>query len=109
MLADHIVEAIAAMAAADATTALRDGDVLVVTQKIVSKAEGRVVAIDPDDPVSHKHLVEEEAVRIVRRRGDLIVTETRHGFVCANSGVDLSNMERGWAALLPLDSDRSAR
>jgi coenzyme F420-0:L-glutamate ligase/coenzyme F420-1:gamma-L-glutamate ligase len=109
VLADHIVEAIAAMAAADAATALRDGDVLVVTQKIVSKAEGRVVAIDPDDPLSHKHLVEEEAVRIVRRRGDLIVTETRHGFVCANSGVDLSNMERGWAALLPLDSDRSAR
>ena len=101
VLADHIVEAIAAMAAADAATALRDGDVLVVTQKIVSKAEGRVVAIDPDDPLSHKHLVEEEAVRIVRRRGDLIVTETRHGFVCANSGVDLSNMERGWAALLP--------
>ena len=109
VLADHIVGAIAAMAAADAAVALRDGDVLVVTQKIVSKAEGRVVAIDPDDPLSHKHLVEEEAVRIVRRRGDLIVTETRHGFVCANSGVDLSNMERGWAALLPLDSDRSAR
>lgn len=88
---------------------LADGDVLVVTQKIVSKAEGRLVAIDPDDPVSHKKLVEEEAVRIVRRRGDLIITETTHGFICANSGVDLSNVERGYAALLPLDSDRSAR
>ena len=88
---------------------LRDNDVLVVTQKIVSKAEGRLVAIDPDDPVSHKGLVEEEAVRIVRRRGDLIITETKHGFVCANSGIDLSNVERGYAALLPLDSDRSAR
>jgi coenzyme F420-0:L-glutamate ligase/coenzyme F420-1:gamma-L-glutamate ligase len=88
---------------------LRDNDVLVVTQKIVSKAEGRLVAIDPDDPVSHKGLVEEEAVRIVRRRGDLIITETKHGFVCANSGIDLSNVERGFAALLPLDSDRSAR
>jgi coenzyme F420-0:L-glutamate ligase/coenzyme F420-1:gamma-L-glutamate ligase len=88
---------------------LADGDVLVVTQKIVSKAEGRLVAIDPDDPRSHKQLVEDEAVRIVRRRGDLIITETRHGFVCANSGIDLSNVERGYAALLPVDSDRSAR
>jgi len=85
------------------------GDVVVVTQKIVSKAEGRLVAVDPDDPVSHKGLVEEEAVRVLRRRGDLIITETRHGFVCANSGIDLSNVERGWAALLPVDPDRSAR
>ena len=88
---------------------LLDNDVLVVTQKIVSKAEGRLVKIDPDDPLSHKVLVEEEAVRIVRRRGDLIITETKHGFVCANSGIDLSNVERGQAALLPIDSDRSAR
>ncbi len=89
--------------------ALLDGDVVVVTQKVVSKAEGRLVPIDPDDPVSHKALVFDEAVRVLRRRGDLVVTETRHGFVCANSGVDLSNVERGWAALLPVDSDRSAR
>ena len=93
----------------DPTRPLRDGDVVVVTQKIVSKAEGRLVAVDPDDPLSHKGLVEEEAVRILRRRGDLVITETRHGFVCANAGVDLSNVERGWAALLPVDSDRSAR
>jgi coenzyme F420-0:L-glutamate ligase/coenzyme F420-1:gamma-L-glutamate ligase len=89
--------------------ALQDGDVVVVTQKVVSKAEGRLVEVDPDDPLSHKPLVEAEAVRILRRRGDLIMTETRHGFVCANSGVDLSNVERGWAALLPVDPDRSAR
>jgi len=88
---------------------LQDFDVLVVTQKIVSKAEGRLVPIDPDDPLSHKALVESEAVRIVRRRGDLIITETSHGFVCANSGIDLSNVQRGQAALLPIDSDRSAR
>jgi len=109
VLADLIAEAITTMASADPSAAVRDGDVLVVTQKIVSKAEGRVVAIDPGDPLSHKRLVEEEAVRVVRRRGDLIVTETKHGFVCANAGIDLSNMETGWAALLPLDSDRSAR
>jgi coenzyme F420-0:L-glutamate ligase / coenzyme F420-1:gamma-L-glutamate ligase len=89
--------------------ALADGDVVVVTQKIVSKAEGRLVAIDPNDPLSHKQLVVDEAVRILRRRGELIMTETRHGFVCANAGVDLSNVERGYAALLPIDSDRSAR
>jgi coenzyme F420-0:L-glutamate ligase/coenzyme F420-1:gamma-L-glutamate ligase len=94
---------------AAATDELRDGDVVVVTQKIVSKAEGRLVEVDPDDPLSHKGLVEAESVRILRRRGDLIMSETRHGFVCANAGVDLSNIERGWCALLPLDSDRSAR
>jgi coenzyme F420-0:L-glutamate ligase/coenzyme F420-1:gamma-L-glutamate ligase len=88
---------------------LADGDVVVVTQKVVSKAEGRLEEIDPTDPMSHKALVEREAVRVLRRRGDLVITETRHGFVCANSGVDLSNVKEGWAALLPLDSDRSAR
>jgi coenzyme F420-0:L-glutamate ligase/coenzyme F420-1:gamma-L-glutamate ligase len=88
---------------------LADGDVVVVTQKIVSKAEGRLVAIDPDDPLAAKALVRQEAVRIIRQRGDLLMTETRHGFICANSGVDVSNVEKGWAALLPIDSDRSAR
>jgi len=104
-LGDVIVEA----CSAEPNGPLRDNDVLIVTQKIVSKAEGRLVPIDPDDPLSHKVLVEQEANRIVRRRGDLIITETKHGFVCANSGIDLSNVERGYAALLPLDSDRSAR
>jgi coenzyme F420-0:L-glutamate ligase/coenzyme F420-1:gamma-L-glutamate ligase len=88
---------------------LLEGDVVVVTQKIVSKAEGRLVAIDPDDPQAHKAIVADEAVRVLRRRGDLLMTETRHGFVCANSGVDLSNVERGYAVLLPVDADRSAR
>jgi coenzyme F420-0:L-glutamate ligase/coenzyme F420-1:gamma-L-glutamate ligase len=88
---------------------LAHGDVVVVTQKVVSKAEGRLVPVDPDDPQSHKVLVHDEAVRILRRRGELIMTETKHGFVCANAGVDLSNVERGWAALLPVDPDRSAR
>lgn len=105
---DVIADLIAA-ACAGMERPLADRDVLVVTQKIVSKAEGRLVPIDPDDPRSHKQLVEDEAVRIVRRRGDLIITETRHGFVCANSGIDLSNVEKGYAALLPVDSDRSAR
>jgi coenzyme F420-0:L-glutamate ligase/coenzyme F420-1:gamma-L-glutamate ligase len=88
---------------------LHQRDVVVVTQKIVSKAEDRLVAIDPDDPLSHKPLVEQESVRIVRRRGELIISETAHGFICANAGIDLSNVEQGQAALLPIDSDRSAR
>ncbi len=57
-------------------TELADGDVVVVTQKIVSKAEDRLVPVDPDDPLSHKPLVEQESVRILRRRGDLIISET---------------------------------
>jgi coenzyme F420-0:L-glutamate ligase/coenzyme F420-1:gamma-L-glutamate ligase len=88
---------------------LQANDVVVVTQKVVSKAEGAMAAVDPDDPLSHKPLVERESVRILRRRGELIISETRHGFVCANAGIDLSNVERGQAALLPEDPDRSAR
>ncbi len=87
----------------------RSGDVVVVTQKIVSKAEGRLVPVDHDDPEAKLALVTQESVRVVRRRGDLVISETRHGFVCANAGVDLSNVAEGTAALLPEDSDRSAR
>ncbi len=88
---------------------LRDGDVVVVTQKVVSKAENRLVPVDPDDPDGHRAVVEAETVRALRRRGSLVISETRHGFVCANAGVDLSNVALGQAALLPEDSDRSAR
>jgi len=92
-----------------ANTDLRQHDVLVVTQKVVSKAEGRLVAVDHDDVGARKALVERESVRVLRRRGELIISETPHGFVCANAGVDLSNVDAGWAALLPVDPDRSAR
>lgn len=88
---------------------LADGDVVVVTQKIVSKAENAMVAVDPNDPLSHKPVVEQESVRILRRRGDLVISETKHGFVCANAGVDRSNVAADAAALLPDDPDRSAR
>ncbi|HET6952416.1 MAG TPA: coenzyme F420-0:L-glutamate ligase [Acidimicrobiales bacterium] len=94
---------------AKAAPDLADGDVLVVTQKVVSKSEAQLVPIDPNDPASKARIVEGESVRILRRRGDLVISETRHGFVCANAGVDLSNVEHGWAALLPEDPDRSAR
>ena len=84
---------------------LRDRDVLVVTQKVVSKAEGRLIAEARRDEA-----IAGEAVRVLRRtRGGMVIAETRHGFVCANAGVDASNVEQGWVALLPLDPDASAR
>jgi coenzyme F420-0:L-glutamate ligase/coenzyme F420-1:gamma-L-glutamate ligase len=109
-------------AAARAGTPLADG-ALVVCQKIVSKAEGRVVALDDVEPSDearriaeedardprHVELVLRESVRLVRRGHGVLICETRHGFVCANAGVDLSNApSRGTAVLLPLDPDASA-
>jgi coenzyme F420-0:L-glutamate ligase/coenzyme F420-1:gamma-L-glutamate ligase len=108
-LAGIIADAATRSASTSPDNALRNGDVLVVASKIVSKAEGRLEPIDPDDPLSHKPLVERESVRIIRRRGELIISETKHGFVCANAGIDMSNVEAGWALLLPDDPDRSAR
>ena len=104
-------------------TRLRDGDVLVVKQKIVSKAEGRTTRLADVVPSRRaRSLAEElgkdpklvqlilrESVRIVRAGHGVIITETRQGLVCANSGVDQSNVGRGSVALLPLDPDLSAR
>ena len=111
-------------AAEAAGTPLESGDVLVVTSKIVSKAEGRVVelaSIDPSpfalqwaepwgkDPAVVE-IVLRESKRIVRQIGPILITETHHGFVCANSGVDQSSSGGiGKALLLPLDSDATAR
>lgn len=102
-LAGMIIEA------CNGSTGLEDQDVLVISQKVISKAENQLVTVDPDDPQSHKPLVIAESKRIVRRRGDLIISETKHGFVCASAGIDRSNMAPDIAALLPEDSDRSAR
>ena len=95
-------------AAATQGTPLAERDCLVVTQKIVSKAENRVVPLDHSDFAARAEIIESESVRVLRRRGDLVISETRHGFICANAGVDLSNVDSGFAALLPVDSDRSA-
>jgi coenzyme F420-0:L-glutamate ligase/coenzyme F420-1:gamma-L-glutamate ligase len=101
---------------------LEDGDVVVVVQKVVSKAEGRVVRLDEivaserahelaggeRDP-RHVQVVLDEAVRIVRSRPPLVIAETRHGFVCASAGVDASNAKgAGTLVLLPVDPDASA-
>lgn len=82
---------------------LQDGDVLVVTSKIVNKAEGRVVRKDRVEAVA------EETVRTVARRGPTVIVENRLGLVMAAAGVDASNVEPGTVALLPEDPDRSAR
>ncbi len=81
-------------------------DVVVVTHKVVSKQEGRVVEILDEE--AYRTLVLSEAVRIVRRRGDLVIAQTSHGFICANAAVDRSNVAEGMAVLLPVDPDRSA-
>jgi coenzyme F420-0:L-glutamate ligase/coenzyme F420-1:gamma-L-glutamate ligase len=84
---------------------LRDGDVVAVTQKIVSKAEGRVVR----EPAGGRaEAVAVETARVVAVRDDIVITETRHGFVCANAGVDASNVAEGFLTLLPEDPDGSA-
>src|SRR6202140_3392652 len=100
-----------------------DGDILVVKHKVVSKAEGALVALDEIRPsaASQKwarrygldarvsELALRESRRIVRQRRGVLITETRHGFICANSGVDVSNVDGGrHAVLLPVNPDRSA-
>lgn len=105
---DRLASLIVDQAAANGTP-IEAGDVVVVTQKVVSKAEGRLVTCDDGDRAGRAALVAGESVRTLRRRGDMVIAETRHGFVCANAGVDFSNVPSGQAALLPLDPDRSAR
>lgn len=110
--------------AAAAGTPLLDGDVVVVTSKIVSKAEGRTVELDQIEPspfavewsakwekdAAVTEIVLREAKRVVRQIGPILITETHHGFVCANSGVDQSSSgAHGRAVLLPVDPDASAR
>jgi coenzyme F420-0:L-glutamate ligase len=92
---------------------LHDGDVLVVTSKAVSKVEGRLVVLDTADEDEREQArqaaIDAETVRVVARRGDLRIVETRHGLVMAAAGVDLSNVARNELALLPVDPDTSAQ
>ena len=94
---------LAALIAETAAPDLRDGDILVVTSKIVSKAEGRVVA------APREQAIEAETARVVARRGATTIAQTRHGLVLAAAGVDESNTAPGTVVLLPEDPDESAR
>lgn len=93
-------------AAAAQGTPVSPGDVVVVAQKIVSKAEGRLVAASTREEARASAL--REARRVVRETPEHLIAETHHGFVCANAGVDMSNVAEGTAALLPRDPDSSA-
>lgn len=84
-------------------TELEDGDIVVVTSKVVAKSEGRVVAGD------RAEWIDRESVRVVARRGDTAIVRTRHGLTMAAAGVDASNVEPGLLVLLPVDPDASAR
>jgi coenzyme F420-0:L-glutamate ligase / coenzyme F420-1:gamma-L-glutamate ligase len=108
--------------AAERTGGLAPGDVLVVAQKVVSKAEGRVVALDEIEPSEqarelaadhdprHLEVILGEAAKVVRARPPLVIAVTRHGFVCASAGVDRSNASGpDTVVLLPVDPDASAR
>ncbi len=81
-------------------------DIVVVTHKVVSKQEGRIVKVATEQ--AYRDLIADETVSVVRRRGDLVIAQTRHGFICANAAVDRSNVASGYALLLPIDPDRSA-
>ena len=101
---------------------IRDGDILVIAQKVVSKAEGRTVSLANVKPskdavrMAKEHgkdprvmeLILKESAQILRAQNGIIVSETKHGFVCANAGVDQSNIQGDAAVLLPADPDRSA-
>jgi coenzyme F420-0:L-glutamate ligase/coenzyme F420-1:gamma-L-glutamate ligase len=116
-LGERIVQAVAA-----AGLRIGDGDIFVVAQKIVSKAEGRVVRLDTVAPsprarewatTHHKdarvvEIILRESRRIVRMERGILITETHHGFICANAGVDSSNVPKGTVTLLPEDPDSSA-
>jgi coenzyme F420-0:L-glutamate ligase / coenzyme F420-1:gamma-L-glutamate ligase len=90
---------------------LADGDVVCVAQKIVSKAEAATVTVDPTEPTSEarRRIAREQAVRVVADTPHVLIVETEHGFICANAGVDASNLPAGTLALLPEDPDASAR
>jgi coenzyme F420-0:L-glutamate ligase / coenzyme F420-1:gamma-L-glutamate ligase len=117
------VAALIGRALRDATIEAASGDVFVVAQKIVSKAEGRVIKLDSIEPSPRAQewaaafdkdarvaeVVLRESKRIVRMERGVLISETEHGFVCANAGVDTSNVAEGTVTLLPKDPDASAR
>ncbi len=91
--------------------ALRDLDVVCIVQKAISKAEGRLIELPPgvDPAAARREIARKEAVRVVAETPQVLIVETRHGFVCANAGVDASNLPQGVLSLLPLDPDASAQ
>ena len=84
---------------------LLNGDVVIVTQKIISKIEDRAVDLKVADI---NEVLKEESTQILRKRGETVIARTRHGFICANAGIDKSNIDKGYALLLPVDPNKTA-
>ena len=84
---------------------LLNGDVVIVTQKIISKIEDRAVDLKVTDI---NEVLKEESTQILRKRGETVIARTRHGFICANAGIDKSNIDKGYALLLPIDPNKTA-
>ena len=84
---------------------LMENDVLVITQKIISKIENRTINLQDKD---FSEVLKDEATQIIRKRGETVIARTKHGFICANAGIDKSNIEQGYALLLPEDPDKTA-
>ena len=89
----------------NSTISIEENDIIVITQKIVSKSESRLRNLED---VTFEELLAAESTEIIRKRGDLVIARTKHGFICANAGIDKSNIENGHALLLPIDPDKSA-
>ena len=85
---------------------LEDTDIIVITQKIISKVEGRKIDINKEDI---EEVIKSESLQIIRKRGETVIAKTKHGFICANAGIDKSNIEEGSALLLPEDPDKTSR
>jgi coenzyme F420-0:L-glutamate ligase/coenzyme F420-1:gamma-L-glutamate ligase len=84
---------------------LLNGDVVIITQKIISKIEDRAVDLKVTDI---NQVLKEESTQILRKRGETVIARTRHGFICANAGIDKSNIDKGYALLLPVDPNKTA-
>jgi coenzyme F420-0:L-glutamate ligase/coenzyme F420-1:gamma-L-glutamate ligase len=89
----------------NSTISIEENDIIVITQKIVSKSESRLRNLED---VTFEELLAAESTEIIRKRGELVIARTKHGFICANAGIDKSNIENGHALLLPIDPDKSA-
>ena len=85
---------------------LEDKDVIIITQKIVSKAENRLIKNDHENI---EKLIQQEYLEIIRKKVDTVIARTKHGFICANAGIDKSNIEKGSVLLLPEDPDKTSR
>lgn len=102
---DNLIQ-ILDVAFSDIKEKFMENDVLVITQKIISKIEDRAIDLEVNDI---SEVLKNESTEILRKRGETVIARTKHGFICANAGIDKSNIDKGYALLLPEDPDKTAR